>query len=472
MDEYRARRREHLKELQKIFGEAYPESCQRSHTCAQALEAFSDLKGESVTLAGRIRAIREHGKVSFLDIEDGTGRVQTYWRKGEVSPNEGVALLDLGDFVEVEGALFETRTKEKTLQVRRYKILAKALRPLPEKWHGLSDVDVRFRKRYLDLLANAEVRSIFQKRSRIVQAVRSVLQEAGFLEVETPILQGIPGGALALPFATHHEALDMPLYLRVAPELYLKRLLVGGLERVFEIGRNFRNEGLSRWHNPEFTMVEFYQAYAGLSEMQALCQEIIQRAAASIGQEALEYQGEVIPLEFQEMSFQESLETFGKLDGSVMEDFGLAKRAAEQQGIPGSEGAAHGELLAALFDACVEEKLRKPTFIKDFPADISPLAKRKNALVAHRFELFIAGREMANAFSEQNDPLLQKALLEEQSRTTRKPVDLDFVEALEYGMPPAGGCGIGLDRLVMLLTDASSIREVLLFPHLRPRDLS
>jgi lysyl-tRNA synthetase, class II len=433
------------------------------------------------TLAGRIVGLRRFGKAAFAVLQDGADRIQVYLKKDLLGEQAYKVCeeLDLGDWIGVQGVLFRTKTNELTVEVQQLTFLSKALRPLPEKWHGLTDVETRYRQRYVDLIANPEVHQIFVMRSRIISAIRTFLIEKGFLEVETPMMHPIPGGATARPFVTHHNALATDLYLRIAPELYLKRLIVGGFPRVFEINRNFRNEGISTIHNPEFTMLEFYQAYADYNDLIALTEELLTRLAQQIlGTTTLDYQGQEIRFErpWRRWSYMQALLEVNKLDPIVLKDRTAALDAARQLNVDVDGKASHVAILTSIFEETVEPQLTQPTFITDFPTEISPLAKRKasDPTLTDRFELYIAGREIANAFSELNDPLDQRERFETQV-TQREAgdeeahyLDEDFLRALEYGMPPTAGEGIGIDRLIMLFTNQASIRDVILFPQLRP----
>ena len=431
-------------------------------------------------VAGRIIALRKFGKASFLHIQDESGRIQVYIKK-EVVGQELYGQFkkwDIGDIVGFNGKLFRTKTGELTIQAETIKLITKSLRPLPEKWHGLTDVEMRYRQRYVDLIVNPEVRETFRKRIEIIRLLREFLANRGFLEVETPMMQAVPGGATAKPFKTHHKALDMDLYLRIAPELYLKRLLVGGFEKVFEVNRNFRNEGLSTRHNPEFTMLEFYQAYATYSDLMDLTEEMISWLTAEVnGSMEVEYQGQVVDLSppWKRYTIDEALIEVGGLTLEVLRDPEAVIKLAKDKGIELEPQAGEGKAKTELFELLVEEKLIDPTFITEYPTEVSPLARRneKNPQVTDRFELFITGREIANAFSELNDPVDQKNRFEKQidergSDEEIHPVlDEDYVRALEYGLPASAGEGIGIDRLVMLLTDSPSIRDVIFFPHLK-----
>jgi len=434
-------------------------------------------------VAGRLMAINRFGKTAFVRLRDRTGQLQAYIRKDQVDENsyEVFQQLDVGDLVGLKGPIFQTKTGEWTLLAQEVKLVSKSFRPLPEKFHGLKDPEKRYRQRYIDLIMNPHVRDIFIKRSRIIQAVRSFLLKRDFIEVETPMMQTIPGGAEATPFRTHHKALGMDLFLRIAPELYLKRLVVGGFERVFEINRSFRNEGISTQHNPEFTMLEFYQAYADYNDMMDLTQELFPAIAEEVtGSDSIPYQGHTIELgkKWQRMALTTALEKLGGVDPRLLADNnkeGLLAFAADK-GIHITKTGRLGKIITKLFDALVEPQLIQPTFITGYPVEVSPLSRRNKETphLTDRFELFIAGREIANGFSELNDPAEQKERFQQQVEDRAAGdeeahyMDLDYIEALEYGMPPTAGEGIGIDRLVMLLTDSASIREVILFPQMKP----
>ena len=437
---------------------------------------------ERFKLAGRVVSLRSFGKATFFHLQDRTERMQVFASR-ETLGTEAYALFkkyDIGDIVGVEGCLFRTKTGELTVEASEVSLLTKSIRPLPEKFHGLKDVETRYRQRYVDLIVNPHTREVFRMRSAIVHEFRSFMAERGFLEVETPLMQSIPGGATARPFITHHNTLDMQLYMRVAPELYLKRLLVGGFERVFELGRNFRNEGISTQHNPEFTMAEFYWAYATFEDLMDLTEKLVAHIAAKVtGGTKVVYQGQEIDLtpgSWRRVPFHESLETIGGVGPEIYADYDAATQYLRKRGEKAVDGEKLGKLQAKIFDLDVEPKLIQPHFIYHYPTDISPLSRRneENPDVTDRFELFMTGREMANAFSELNDPMDQRMRFEEQVREKdagddeAHHMDEDFLRALEYGMPPAAGEGIGIDRLVMLLTDSPSIRDVILFPLLRP----
>ncbi len=437
--------------------------------------------GKTFALAGRITGRRDFGKVSFMDLKDRTGRIQCMVHIPSLGEQEVaiVKCLDVGDHLGVIGELFRTRTAELTLKVQRLQILSKALRPLPEKWHGLKDVEARYRQRYLDLLINPHVREIFRVRGRVIRWIREFLESHGFEEVETPMMQPLPGGADARPFVTHHNALDVDLYLRVAPELFLKRLVVGGLERVYEINRNFRNEGISTQHNPEFTMLEFYRAYAGFEELMGFTEELFEYILVRLGKwPLLPFQGEEINMQrpWKRLRFLDGLVELGQVPREILGNLAGLKNLARERHVVLEGRDTLGKVLAKLFDALVEPHLVSPTFVTHHPVAISPLARRnrEDPQVVDRFELYIAGREIANAFSELTDPDDQRARFQQQQEMRERgddeahPLDEDFLRALEHGMPPTAGEGIGIDRLVMLLTDSPSIRDVILFPQLRP----
>jgi lysyl-tRNA synthetase class 2 len=426
--------------------------------------------------------IRKMGKAAFFHIQDRRGRIQVYARKDRLG-DEVYALfqsLDIGDIVGVWGHLFRTKTKELTIEARGMRLLTKCLRPLPEKWHGLADVEARYRQRYVDLMVNPEVRDLFEKRSRIVRLLRRFFEERDFLEVETPMMQAIPGGAAARPFVTHHNALNMNLYLRVAPELFLKRLLVGGFERVFELNRNFRNEGTSVRHNPEFTMLEFYQAYATYDDLMRLTEELfVTLAEEVVGSLQVPYADHVIDLKppWRRLTIKEAVVQHGGAEEQEIGTLEGLQHYAKQEGLHVDLNVSYGNLLVEVFEQVAESQLIQPTFMTGYPLEVSPLARKNDAnpALVDRFELYIGGRELANAFSELNDPtdqrqrFLQQVEARNAGDDTANPIDDDYVRALEYGMPPAAGEGIGIDRLVMFFTDSPSIRDVILFPLLRPQ---
>jgi lysyl-tRNA synthetase class 2 len=480
------KRKEKIAQLRQAGVNLFPNAFKVIHTIRQVIEMIDDpsqliTEVEPVfTVAGRMMAINRFGKSSFVRFKDRTGTMQAYIRKDTIG-DEAYNLfkqLDIGDFVGLKGPLFQTKTGEWTLLASTLALLCKATRPLPEKFHGLKDPEKRYRQRYLDLIMNPEVKDIFIKRSQIIQAMRAFFLERGFLEVETPMMQPIPGGAEAEPFVTHHKALDMDLFLRIAPELYLKRLVVGGLERVFEINRNFRNEGVSTQHNPEFTMVEFYQAYANYQDLMDLTEDMFARIARLVtGSEKIVYQGLSIDLgaRWVRLDLLKALEQIGGLAPHLIDDKQKLLDFAAQKGIQITKAGRKGKIITKLFDVLVEPKLVQPTFITGYPVEVSPLSRRSDQCsdLTERFELFIAGREIANGFSELNDPDDQQGRFMQQVQDRQAGdqeahyMDLDYIEALEYGMPPTAGEGIGVDRLTMLLTDAASIREVILFPHMK-----
>lgn len=440
-----------------------------------------DLEAAPVTctIAGRIVAMRDFGKAAFAHVQDCTGRIQIYLRKDLLGEKYSLAKkLDIGDIIGTRGRLFRTKTNEMTIEVDDFRLLTKSLRPLPEKWHGLKDIETRYRQRYVDLIVSPQVRKTFEKRSRIIKAIRDFLEGNAFIEVETPMMHQIPGGATARPFKTHHNALGMDLYLRIAPELYLKRLLVGGYERVYEINKNFRNEGISTKHNPEFSMLEFYIAYKDYNFLMSFTEEIFTYVAMkTTGSLKLPYGDSVIDLTppWPRIPMLEAMKNNGVPD-KVFEDVETARKWARSEGMDIETGMSLGKILDEIFKEKVEPGLIQPTFIIDYPVELSPLAKKKKESpeLVERFELFIASREIANAFTELNDPLDQRERFLRQVEAKEKGdeeaqwMDDDFIRALEYGMPPAAGEGIGIDRLVMLLTNAQSIRDVILFPQLKP----
>jgi lysyl-tRNA synthetase class 2 len=431
------------------------------------------------SLAGRIVAFRDFGKAAFAHVQDSTGKVQIYLKKDLLGERyKLLKKIDVGDIIGLKGRLFRTRTSELTVEVETFELLAKSVRPLPEKWHGLKDIETRYRQRYVDLIVNPEARDNFAKRSVIIKAVRDFLESKGFIEVETPMMHQIPGGATAKPFKTHHNALGIDLYLRIAPELYLKRLLVGGYERVYELNKNFRNEGISTRHNPEFSMLEFYIAYRDYNFLMSFTEELFAHVAMkAAGKLQIPYGDDIIDLTppWPRLPMLEALEKNG-VPGEILKDVEKAKAWGRKEGLDIPEGSSIGKILDEIFKEKVEPGLVQPTFITDHPVELSPLAKRKadNPSLVERFELFISSREIANAFSELNDPFDQKDRFLEQVKAKQAGdeeahwMDEDFIRALEYGMPPAAGEGIGIDRLVMLLTNSQSIRDVVLFPQLKP----
>ncbi len=466
----------------------FPNNFRKQIDIKDIKEKYADLSSEELekvqdvfVLAGRIMAIRSFGKATFAHIQDRSGKIQVFFQQKELGKDKYKFFkkLDIGDIIGVKGKLFKTKTGEITINVMDFELVTKSLRPLPEKFHGLKDVEARYRKRYVDLIVNPKAREIFRVRTRILKLLREFLDKKGFMEVETPMMQVIPGGATARPFETYHNALGMKLYLRIAPELYLKRLLVGGFEKVYEINRNFRNEGISTQHNPEFTMLEFYMAYADYNDLIEMTQEMFSTLAKDIlGTTKITYQDNEIDLTppWNKLSFYESLEKIGGLSASQYGDYEKAKELVKELGENVKDYETLAKLQTKLFDLLVEPKLIQPHFIYHYPTEVSPLSRRneEDPSITDRFELFIAGREMANAFSELNDPRDQKKRFEEQVKEKAQGeeeahfMDEDYVRALEYGMPPAAGEGIGIDRLVMLFTDSPSIREVILFPLLKP----
>jgi lysyl-tRNA synthetase class 2 len=480
-------RKQKLEKLRLDGTTVYPNDFRPTHVVMAVATQFGAASDEelgaapkNIRLAGRIMAIRRMGKASFFHLQDRGSRLQVYIQQNAVGEEQYGLFrnLDLGDIVGVEGHLFRTRTKELTLDVHAIRLLAKCLRPLPEKWHGLADVEARYRQRYLDLMVNPESREVFVKRSKIVRLVRQFFEERDFLEVETPMMQAIPGGAAAKPFITHHNTLDMDLYLRVAPELFLKRLLVGGLDRVFELNRNFRNEGISVRHNPEFTMVEFYQAYATFEDLIQLTEELFVSLAREVcGSLRITYGDHQIDLAtpWRRLTIPEAIMAHGEASAEDVRSLEGLRRFSERKKLHVDLGGSYGNVLVEVFEEVAEAKLIQPTFVTGYPIEVSPLARRNeaNPALVDRFELYIGGRELANAFSELNDPADQRQRFLEQMETrdagdeTAGPIDEDYVRALEYGMPPAAGEGIGIDRLIMLLTNSPSIRDVILFPLLR-----
>ncbi len=454
----------------------------RSHLAADLQGHFEALEGQPVRVSGRLLGLRRHGKATFADLQDVSGRIQLLFRANTLG-EEGYArldTLDLGDLVGAGGTLIRTRAGEVTVEVQEVALLAKALRPLPEKWHGLRDVEVRYRQRYLDLISNEQTRTVFQVRSRTVSSLRRFLDGRGFLEVETPTLTPIYGGALARPFVTHHNALDFDFYLRIATELYLKRLVVGGLERVYEIGRVFRNEGISTRHNPEYTLLEVYQAYADYREIMELTEQMISQAAQEArGTMTITFQGQEADLTppWRRVSMAEIIQEKAGVPVADLESEAAIRRACAARGLPAGPELHLSTMVNNLFEEFVQPSLVQPTFVTDYPTAISPLAKAHadDPDLTERFEAFVCGMEVGNAFSELNDPEEQRRRFEQQARAKAAgdqeahPMDEDFLRALEYGMPPTGGLGIGIDRLVMLLTDSPSIRDVILFPLLRPQ---
>lgn len=483
-------RRNKLKEWRQC-GHAFPTDFRRDALAADLLHQYHDKQEPEleahpifVKVAGRIMTRRLMGKASFTHIQDMSGRIQLYIRQEDVTAEhyEDFKQWDLGDIIGAEGYLFRTKTGELSVKVKKMVLLTKAIRPLPDKFHGLTDQETRYRQRYLDLIANEETRHTFLVRSKITNCIREFLQMHKFLEVETPMMQVLAGGAAAKPFTTHHHALDLPLYLRIAPELYLKRLVVGGFERVFEINRNFRNEGLSTQHNPEFTMLEFYQAYADYRDLMDLTENLFRKIALEIvGQTTFSYQDIVLDFNqtFRRLTLHDAiLEHNPTLTSQDLDTLSAAKKTAKKLEIPIQESYGLGKIQVEIFEKTVEHELKQPTFITEYPAEVSPLARLndQNNFITDRFELFIAGREIANGFSELNDPEDQAERFRKQmvdkaaGNEEAMPYDADYITALEHGLPPTAGEGIGIDRLVMLFTNSPSIRDVILFPHMRPKE--
>jgi lysyl-tRNA synthetase class 2 len=478
-----------VKELRSKGLNLYPSCFRRDITVEEVVNRFGKMDNNELneitdcfTLAGRVMSIRDFGKAVFIHIKDGTGKLQAYIRKDRVGEDsfEIFKFIDIGDHVGLTGQLFRTRTDELTLLANSGVLLSKSQRPLPEKYHGLIDVETRYRQRYLDLIVNDNVRHTFIQRGRIIQTIREFLDKQGFIEVETPMMQTIPGGAPARPFKTYHHALDMDLYLRVAPELYLKRLVVGGLEKIYELNRNFRNEGVSTDHNPEFTMLEFYVAYATYEDLMDLTEKLFLYLLKKLfGKLTIKYQGN--PINFTtpwpRISLADSLRDIGGIPENILLDNQALIDLARSKGVEVNDDEEIGRVLNRTFEYIVEPKLIQPTFIVDYPIEISPLSRRKdeNPQIAERFELFIGGKEIANAFSELNDPddqrerFLKQASLRDSGDEEALFMDEDYLKALEYGLPPTAGEGIGIDRLVMILTDSPSIRDVILFPQLRKK---
>jgi lysyl-tRNA synthetase class 2 len=490
-----AQRRANFEELHRLGVPVYPHAYRCTETIADLVAAHGgrsheelEAAGVRTRAAGRVLGIRSFGKASFLVLSDGRARIQAYIRQDSLSElhYKISKLLDFGDIVGVEGTLFRTKTNELTIWASALEFLAKSFLPLPEKWHGLQDIEIRYRQRYLDLIVNPEARRVFEVRSRVLAAIREFLNARGYLEVETPMMQPIAGGALARPFVTHHNALDIDLFLRIAPELYLKRLTVGGLERVYEINRNFRNEGISTQHNPEFTMLEFYQAYSDYRDLMELTEQMLQDGAIkATGGDEITYAEQRISLRppYARLSLREAVaRAAAERIGAAVAETDLRARAtaaplASRLGRDIPPGAGPGAITMELFEALLEEWLIQPTFVYDFPTEVSPLSKQRadDPETVERFELYVGGMEIANAFSELNDPAEQRrrfeAQLEQRARgdIEAHAMDEDYIRALEYGLPPTAGEGVGVDRLVMLLTDSRSIRDVILFPQMKPR---
>ena len=477
-------RKEKIEQLRSEGIEPFAYNYDKDIDSAQLLAKYATLEKEQesekeYSLAGRIVLRRGHGKAAFAHIQDEAGRIQIYVRLDNVGEKQfGIfEKTDMGDFIGVKGKIFKTKTGEVSVKVKQLTLLTKAVHPLPEKWHGLQDTELRYRQRYVDLIVNRQVKEIFVLRSRVISGIRRFLEDKGFLEVETPILHVLQGGAAAKPFKTHHNALNMPLFLRIAPELYLKRLIVGGFEKVFELGRVFRNEGMSFKHNPEYTMLEIYQAYADYTDIMELTEDLISTTVKrELGTTEVTFKGMKIDFKkpWKRITLKEALMQFAGINIDLGHD--ELVKLAKDRGVDDATKMGQGKLINELYDRFVEQHLIQPTFITDYPIETSPLAKKKrnDPKLVERFEVIVAGMEMANAFSELNDPIDQKQRFEKQMELKKagdeetESMDEDYVRALEYGMPPTGGLGIGIDRLIMLMTDSHSIREVLLFPHMRP----
>ena len=478
-----------LEKLNRIRGrgiEPYPRSYQRSHTTQEAVALLkrneeSLTEEKEVRVAGRIMAIRRMGKSSFVDIRDGSGKIQLLCGELlDVDQNQLLKEIDIGDIIGASGRLFHTKTKEPTIAVSDFTLLAKSLHPLPEKWHGLSDVDLRYRQRYLDLIANSEVKETFRVRSQIITAIRQFLNQRGFLEVETPVLQPSAGGALALPFITHHHALDQDFYLRIATELHLKRLIIGGFDKIYELGRIFRNEGISTKHNPEFTTLESYEAYADYSDVMKMVEEMVSKIGKEVlGTDEIKFGDSTISFKppWQRLYLREEIRKYSGIDFTEFPDADSLRAEMLKLKIEADPQKDRGRLIDELISTFVEPNLIQPTFLLDYPVEMSPLAKTKpeDERLVERFEAFAGGMEIANAFTELNDPVEQRQRFLNQKKEHHaeneeiESIDEDFLLALEYGMPPTGGLGVGIDRLVMLLTGQQSIREVILFPQLREK---
>ena len=486
-NELMRQRKEKLNEIRKAGIDPYPHQYAPTHTTLDIRKEYDDVtetpdETHRVTVAGRIMTKRDHGKSSFVNLQDSTGQIQIYVRRDGVGADSYMVYrrFDVGDIIGASGVVFRTRTGELTILVDSVELLSKSIRPLPEKWHGLQDKQTRYRQRYADLIMNPEVKEVFVQRTKIVQTIRDMLNERDFIEVETPVLQPIYGGASARPFTTYHNTLDQSLYLRIANELYLKRLIVGGFDRVYEFSKDFRNEGMDRDHNPEFTMLELYQAYADYKEIMELTENLIAQTVEELhGTTKITYQEHEIDFTppWERMSMIESIQKYSSFDPESLSAHELHSTAVDS-GIEMEGDEPRGEIIAELFDVFVESKLIQPTFIYDYPIEVSPFAKKKpeNPDFVERFEFFISGMELGNAFSELNDPIDQRQRFMEQASNLAKGdeeafmVDEDYLRALEYGMPPTGGLGIGIDRLTMLLTDQYSIRDVILFPQMRPEN--
>jgi len=488
LDRITQQRRQKLERLRARGTNPYPPRYHRSHTTEQAVALLKQkeeglVRADEVSVAGRITAIRRMGKSSFVDMRDGSGKIQLLFQdtdQFDEEPRELFKDLDIGDIIGVEGNLLRTKSGEPTVWVRDFTMLAKSLQPLPEKWHGLSDVDMRYRQRYLDLISNPQVKETFKMRSQVITAIRQFLDQRGFIEVETPVLQPSAGGALARPFVTHHHTLDQDFYLRIALELHLKRLIIGGLDKVYELGRTFRNEGISTKHNPEFTMLETYQAYADYNDVMDMAEEMVAEVSRQVlGTDQVEFNGTTISFKppWQRLSLVNAVKEYSGIDFVKYPNADLLRDKMQKLGLEVDPEKNWARLVDELISTFVEPNLIQPTFVFDYPVSMSPLAKTKpdNDRVVERFEAFAGGMEIANAFTELNDPIEQRQRFQQQQKERQaegevvETIDEDFLQALEYGMPPTGGLGVGIDRLVMLLTGQQSIREVILFPQLREK---
>lgn len=486
LEELKKDRLKKLEEIKKAGINPYPYQTRRTHTLDQVDRAFNKLQNKAVTLCGRIKFIRSHGKVTFVQIEDGSGGFQLFLRYDEIGEEKYKFFknFDIGDFIEATGELFKTRAGEKTLKIKNYKMLAKAIRPLPEKWHGIKDKELKYRKRYLDLLMNPKTKEVFEKRSRIVKIIREFMEKEDFLEVDTPVLQPIYGGAFARPFQTTLDSLHMKVYLRIADELYLKRLIIGGYEKVYEFSKDFRNEGIDKTHNPEFTQVEFYWAYKDYNDVMKFIEKLYSHLAKEIcGSLKIRYQGKIVDFTppFKRLKFIDALEKYSGIKNILdMSESDLVKkvRNLKIKEINKKEHHTKAEILEDLFDYFVQDKLWNPTFVIDWPKETTPLAKvhRDDPRLVERVEPSICGIEMGNGFTELNNPIEQRKRFKEQQEARKKgalevhPLDNDFLEAIEYGMPPTAGMGIPIDRLTMILTDSPSIRDVILFPFMKRKN--
>jgi lysyl-tRNA synthetase, class II len=486
-NEYVEQRLKKLDELRESGIEVYPYSYNKTHNASEILEKYTGLdEGEetkdSVSVAGRIMTLRSMGKAGFAHIQDETGKIQIYVRKDEISEESFnvFSKIDLGDIIGIKGTVFRTKKGEVSIRVKEFVLLSKCVRPLPEKWHGLKDKEARYRKRYLDLITNPEVKKTFVDRTKIINAIKEFLVDRGFLEVDTPVLQPVYGGASARPFKSFLNELKMDVYMRVSNELYLKRLIVGGFEKVFEFSKDFRNEGIDRTHNPEFMMMECYWAYADYQDVMKLTEDCYEFVAKKVfGTTEFNYQGNKIDVKapWERITMKDAIKKFTKIDVDALDDADL-KKALKENNVELAGDYKRGYATIALFEDLVEDKLVQPTFVIDHPKESTPLCKVKRGddEMIERFEPYICGMEIGNAYSELNDPIKQKELLEEQALMLKKgddeanPMDEDFVESMEYGMPPTGGLGLGIDRMVMLMTDSPSIRDVILFPFMRPEE--